>query len=455
VESQVGEGSTFWFELPLGAVKDSAPATRARSLAGRRVLVVDDNQTNREVLTTMLMDWKMDPYTVESAHAAWNVLQQSLAEEEHFDLAILDWHMPDVDGVTLARRMNDEPGLASIPRIMLSSASVRDVIAQHSDHLFAAFISKPVRLGRLRECLMGLLAPDAPDSSPKPGPGGGLKPTISGKPLRGSRLLLVEDNRVNQEVYRLMLEAAGAEVRIAADGDRALEALESQLPDLVLMDCQMPVRDGFSTAAEWRRREAERGSESLPIIALTANALREDHDRCLESGMNDYLAKPCSQNELLTRVAQWLPRREELTFAELEKQHGGERGEEMGDLPLLDAAALQSVRELGGEDGDTLMENLLALFREESVRLVGDMESAVAADDDRESITLAAHTLKSSAWNVGAMRLGALAQAMEIRAKTQGGAELETLAKEVRVVLDATIDELFPERVEQRAVGRP
>ena len=440
VESEVGVGSLFWFELPLATAAGSEPRGRTGSLQGCKALVVDDNGTNREVLTKMLLDWNMDPYTVDSAHSAWNALRQSLSEGDPFDIALLDWHMPDIDGVTLARRMADDDDLRHIPRVMLSSASVRDVIAQNSDYLFAAFITKPVRLGRLRECLTGLLGSrDAtgPHTAPDV-----ATPTISGKVLRGVRLLLVEDNRVNQDVYKLMLESAGAEVRIASNGEEALQALNSHAADLVLMDCQMPVRDGFSTTEEWRRRERDRGLDRLPIIALTANALKEDEDRCLRAGMDDYLAKPVSQNELLQRIVHWLPEHTDSSIEVPAKATELPPGvADPDDLMLLDGDALATIRELDPANADQLVERLLRLFREESERLLSELERGISTGDEH-AVALGAHTLKSSARNIGARRLGALAQAMEIQARAGATAMLEGLAAEMRTVFAATLAEL-------------
>jgi two-component system sensor histidine kinase/response regulator len=448
--STVGKGSVFWFELPLPAADDDLPLAQLHELQGKKVLVVDDNATNREMVTRLLLDWGVECYTVGSAHAAWNALQQAGDERVPFDLALLDWHMPDVDGLTLARKMSEEPSIAAIPRVMLSSASVRDVIERKGEHLFSAYISKPVRQGRLRECLLRLLANAGQGETEVEQ----VPPAAGHRDIRlpGTRVLLVEDNRVNQEVYRLMLEAAGCSVAVAGNGKAAVERSAAGDIDIVLMDCQMPVMDGFTATQTIREREQQvNDGTHLPIIALTANALREDENRCTESGMDAYLAKPVAREELLATIARWAPSPAEGASpdATLPIVAGDEpdtrANETVDEAPLVDPAALDNVRALKPDQGEALVRRFVDLFATETDRLLASFEEAVTVGD-RGAARMAVHTIKSSSHNVGALRLAALAARYEAQAAdptgdplaTGAATELRTVFRETRALLDTT-----------------
>lgn len=443
--SELGAGSTFWFELPLPASQGAQPAGELEELRGKRVLVVDDNATNREMVSTLLLRWGLEVYTVESAHAAWNALQQAASEDALFDLALLDWHMPDIDGLALARKMAADPTLARVRRVMLSSASVREVIERDSDHLFSAFIAKPVRQGRLRDCLRGML-------SERQDVAGGMAPRqapelVREPRLHGLRVLLVEDNRVNQEVYTLMLEAAGCLVSVADNGERALAMIADDAVDAVLMDCQMPVLDGFNATQRLREREALAEAPRLPVIALTANALHEDENRCIACGMDDYLAKPVAREELLATLARWAPevaapapdpgpRAMPTPAADRGPEGGGE-----DDLPLVDGTALDNVRALRPAEGEVLAQRLVELFHSETEKLLATIEEA-ATLGDREAVRMAAHTIKSSAHNVGALRLADRAQRLEEEAGDAAGEPLAAPGSALGEVFSETLEVL-------------
>mgnify|MGYP006271754261 CR=1 FL=1 len=454
VSSELDVGSTFSFEVPLQSVEASATRIGIGELQGRKALVVDDNATNRQMLVTLLLGWDMDPYGVESAHAAWNALRDAADDGMPFELAILDWHMPDIDGITLARKMAADPRHAAIPRIMLSSASAAELVAEDGERLFARYLSKPVRQGRLRDCLLYLLAPQARElSAPTAGPET-AQPEEQQQRLRGARVLLVEDNRVNQEVYRLMLESGGCSVRIADNGERALQAMSGERVDLVLMDCQMPVMDGFTASREQRAREAREGRERLPILALTANALSEDRQRCLESGMDDYLAKPLGRDELLRAAVRWVRPAPATVAATAEPPAPAlpaAAGDAVaapaaavtapGEVPLFEAASLQAIAALNPEEGAALSRRFVSLFIDETEKLLLRLQDA-ARSGDTATLRREAHTLKSSAHNVGALRLGALAARVEQRAADNDDDDWPGAAREMQALFTATCREL-------------
>ncbi|MDQ1399718.1 MAG: hypothetical protein QOK20_1650, partial [Acidimicrobiaceae bacterium] len=297
VDERPGVGSIFWARLPLAPASAPGAPTDAdrRSLAGRRMLVVDDNQTNRLVLASQLRNWDITADMATDAAQALDGLRRAVADGEGYDLALLDMAMPGMDGLQLARAVRLDADLAAVQLVLLSSVTVESADATRAG--FAARLTKPVRLSALYDVLVRAVAPhtrDAPVARPAP--------TVAAR-SRGT-LLVVEDQAINQEVARGMAAKLGYGSDVAADGIEALDALQRRSYDAVLMDCHMPLMDGFDAAREIRRREA--GGHHMPIIAMTAAALSEDRDRCLAAGMDDFLSKPIKIRELQRTLDRWL-----------------------------------------------------------------------------------------------------------------------------------------------------
>jgi signal transduction histidine kinase/DNA-binding response OmpR family regulator len=297
VTSFPGQGSTFWFAVPFekGANKD---ARLPRSLAGVRVLVVDDNTTNREILEQQLSSWWVNTASAASAAEALTVLRSAAAAGAAFDLAILDVDMPEMNGVELARAIRDEAGL-DLKLLLLSSVAAGVKPSDCRELGIDGHISKPARQTQLYELVTtalnatGALDPalaDAAEASPD-----------TAERL-GGRVLLVEDNVVNQAVAMGMLDVLGCEVAVAVNGREAIDELGSETYDVVLMDCQMPIMDGFEATANIRAMDDNRSR--IPIIALTANAVDGDRDRCLSAGMDGYLSKPFTVEQLRAALEQ-------------------------------------------------------------------------------------------------------------------------------------------------------
>ena len=292
VESTHGEGSEFWFEVPFRVLARERVVLLVEQLADRRVLVVDDNATNRDMLVNQLANWKMEATAVDGAIPAMHSLEQGLENGTPFDIILLDWHMPDVDGVMFAAQLSRNENFRHVPIILLTSASVSEILAENGDAQVDAYITKPVRQARLRDAMLHVLVagndPVADLEEPE---------KEVANPLESMRVLLVEDNRINQEVAQGMLNKLGVHVEVVNHGQEALDALEREAFDIVLMDCQMPVLDGYQATAAIREREAHTDYHQI-IVALTANALPEDRERCLAAGMDDYLSKPFSVDRL-------------------------------------------------------------------------------------------------------------------------------------------------------------
>ncbi len=301
VQSEPGKGSTFWFDAPFIRVSEEGTLRRVEELAGHRVLVIDDNELNREMLLAQLEYWRMHGHAVVSAADGVEALNAAHKDGDAFDLLLLDWHMPETDGIMLARQLRGDQLFAEMPIILLSSASVQEIIEETGDIQVDAYITKPVRQARLRDCMLHLLVPS--EDSVHTSLSHSLPRLDS---LAGLKILLVEDNPINQAVARGMLDSLGCETTLANNGSEAVSMLGGgNTFDVVLMDCQMPILDGYQTTQAIRRREAAESLERQTIIALTANAMPDDRERCLDAGMDDYLAKPFTVERLRSTLEHW------------------------------------------------------------------------------------------------------------------------------------------------------
>ncbi len=301
LESEPGRGSTFWFTARLGlAGDDFLPAKPPNgSLAGLRVLVVDDNATNRTILEHNLRSYRMRPDSAEGGPKALEMLRGAADGDDPYAVAVLDFHMPDMDGIELARIIKSDSLLSGLPLVLLTSKSERDDVRLAKEVGIELFLTKPVRVAALYEGLaaaMGTTTSATVHRRPAP------NRVAAGDTSKG-RVLVAEDNVVNQKVASRMLEYLGYRVDVAANGVEAVQAL-SQLPyDIVLMDCQMPEMDGYEATAEIRRLEGS--TRHTPIIAMTAGAMAEDEERARAAGMDDYVSKPVSREDLAAVVNRW------------------------------------------------------------------------------------------------------------------------------------------------------
>jgi signal transduction histidine kinase/DNA-binding response OmpR family regulator len=308
LESAPGEGSRFWFSLPMRLAGD-APAVltdrEAHALHGLQVLVVDDNAVNLDILRHQLTVWGLRVETASSAAHALDMLQHRAVVH---DIALLDMHMPDMNGIQLTERIRTNAKLDGLKIIMLSSAGLDMPSAGLTRLGISRWLSKPVRKQELRRALLDLLsdetAPLAAIAPPPSAPGHAPMQLQAAQP---THVLLAEDHGLNQEVAEQMLKLAGYTVEIVADGRSAVEAARSGRFDVVLMDCLMPVMDGFEATATLREWESEMNvTRRLPIIALTANAMKGDVEACLAAGMDDYVAKPFTQEQLVRTIERQL-----------------------------------------------------------------------------------------------------------------------------------------------------
>jgi CheY-like chemotaxis protein/nitrogen-specific signal transduction histidine kinase len=301
VESVPGKGSKFWFSMSFdkqSAVTEIASANIA-SLEGLRVLIVDDNATNRKILSHQLHSWGLVPTDVESGSQALELLTSTASNRVTYDLAILDLLMPDMDGFALAKAIKSIPEIASLRLVLLSSAGERGDGARSLNAGIGAYLSKPVRQAQLFDCLTSVMSHALAGEGSTTGPASPLvtKHTIQESIKMSHKLiLLAEDNIVNQKVATRQLQKLGYRVDVVTNGRDAVEALGRIPYDLVFMDCQMPEMDGYEATAEIRRREGQ--TKRTPIVAMTAHALEGDREKCIAAGMDDYISKPVKVAEL-------------------------------------------------------------------------------------------------------------------------------------------------------------
>ena len=303
--STCATGSTFWFTVRLAKRPASPTATRVNlaELRRLRVLGVDDNATNRTLLTAQLTAWGIHVDCVADASHALGRLRAAHRNARPYDLALLDHQMPEIDGMMLARAIKADPLLATVPLVLLTSVSYRGSAGDAEQAGFSAFLVKPIRQSQLYDCIatvMGMAARPEPAR------------LITRESLREAqaqvraRVLVAEDNLVNQRVAVRMLEKLGCRVDVATNGLEAVEATGRILYHCIFMDCQMPEMDGYEATRVIRQREARTGAR-IPIVAMTANAMESDRERCLVAGMDDYVSKPVQPKELGTTLQKWIP----------------------------------------------------------------------------------------------------------------------------------------------------
>jgi PAS domain S-box-containing protein len=379
VESAVGRGSAFHFLVRFGRQHTPAggrPAALPPTLRDLPVLAVDDNATNRRILHDILANWGMRPTVVDGGAEALTVLTQAAATDRPFALALLDGRMPGMDGFALAERIRQDPCLEDTPLVLLASAAGQGDAAR-CRALGVAYLAKPVKQSDLRDAIVHAMGLSLEWKSP-PAPGAGPPAAGGGKALR---VLLAEDNAVNRMLAVRLLEREGHQYVIAADGVEAVALSEKEPFDLVLMDVHMPRMSGFEATAAIRARERSTGRH-LPIVALTANAMKGDRERCLQAGMDGYVSKPIRREDLFGAMAAAVGGR---------RRPRGAAEERGGARPFDEAEVWQRIN----GDGEILRE-LVGLFLEEAPRLMSDIREALGLRDG-PALALAAHTLKGSA----------------------------------------------------------
>ena len=421
-ESVPGEGSTFHFVLPVLAVSAAAPPPLLGpqpGLAGRRLLIVDDNSTNRRILTLQTKNWGMIPQSVESGAEAL-----ALLEKETFDLAILDMMMPQMDGVMLAREIRQRPGSRALPLILLTSMRVRSTLPGLNEAAFSSLLNKPVKPAKLHEHLAQILSGGAPaprkserKTAATPSK---LDATLAKRlPLR---ILLTDDNVINQKVAIRMLGQLGYQADVAGNGNEALAAVQRQFYDVVLMDVQMPHMDGLEATRRIRALEKQNGGRVSVIIAMTANVMPGDREKCTAAGMDEYIPKPIRPELLQTTIESFSAR---FTGTGHEAPKAAPRP--AGPVPPKTVPVsepenecpvdMERLLEFGGGSDDNLGE-LIDLFLKQTTEQIDQMKVAMIGNNGEEVARLA-HSCSGASAICGMVTLVPLLRQLE-RAAQEG-----------------------------------
>ena len=404
VDSESGRGSTFHFTAFFGVQNEQRRLTvNAQDVQGLRILVVDDNASAREILLNILLSLKFDATAVSSGAEAIGELEQAQMEHKPYGLVLMDWMMPHMDGIEAIKRIRRDSALQHIPAFVMVTAYSRDELLQQAEGVqIDGLLVKPVSPSTMLDSILNALGKEVTQRTRRNEKQTGYLEAAA--KVKGARLLLVEDNLVNQEIALEILQEAGLTVDVANNGAEAVDKVFAQAYDGVLMDCQMPVMDGFE--ATRKIRQDSRFAE-LPILAMTANAMAGDKEKCVEAGMNDHIAKPIDVPHLFQILALWVkPSQSAVLSAPPTATKTGD--DELPDIPGLDLKAA-----LARVVGKTkLLRKFLVSFHDDQAEAVLRIRAALAAGD-HETAAREAHTVKGLAGNIGADHMAKCASIVE------------------------------------------
>ncbi len=410
VSSRPGEGSCFWFtvRLPKSAAPGRTAADSRDGLAGRRVLIVDDKAVNCSILAELTRRWGMAATVLEGGPSAWEWLARETGPPR-YDLALLDADMAAVDGFELAKALRAHPAWAAVRLVLLTSLGRKGDAAAAREAGVAAYLTKPIRESQLYEALVAALTIG-------PAAGGGpplvTRHTVAEAQARaGERILLAEDNLINQKVAVRFFERLGYRVDVVGNGLEAVEAVTRAPYALVFMDCQMPELDGFEATRRIRETEARSAPprKHVPIVAMTANALEGDRERCLEAGMDDYLPKPVTRDALAVVLDRWLP----------------PARPDDADRSPIDRLIFQGLEDLAGDEAPDFVPMLIGHFLRDAPMSIAQIRAA--ASSDPEEAARLAHRLKGSASNLGALRMAEWCERIRRACDSQAAEDVDAL----------------------------
>ncbi len=426
VESTVGEGSVFRFRVELR--KGNSPAlsmsAQREDLRGLRVLIVDDNETNRIILNEQVTSWGMDGSLASEGFRALDMLKEACGRGLPFDLVILDFMMPEMTGLELAKNIKADSTLEKVKLIMLTSVGEHNIIKEARNIGTQACLTKPASQSKLYNTLLTVCGQPSDEPAVLPD---NLMPLRQQKVRFEGKVLLAEDNLTNQKVAKMMLQGFGLSVDVVSNGLQAMEAVFRYTYKVVLMDCQMPEMDGYDSSRKIREYEASsfpgNRKTHIPIIALTAHAMKGDREFCIAAGMDDYLPKPFNREQLAEVLGRWLSPAKDVCEA-AEGQPEGSDGPVNGaaagpytlkdDMHPIDKKAWDELRSLREDGSDELLHEFIEVYLKESVNVMETLREAMGQGDAAQARAMA-HKLKSSSAIVGAASLSGMLKELEER----------------------------------------
>ncbi len=431
-ESELGKGSRFSFEVNLETVEEGERKRRipdSAELAGVRILIIDDNGTNREILERQTASWMMINESAGSGPEGLARLRSAQRDGHPFELVILDMQMPDMDGLEVAQHIKSDPAIADVQMIMLTSIGLRGDALMAKKGGISAYLTKPVRQSELYSSLLTVISQSPLQESPQ------LVTRHSIAEERRKHLnmniLVVEDNETNQQVALGILQNFGCTAAIASNGRDAVDAAAGRQYDLIFMDCQMPVMDGYQATREIRRLEKQKELIfRTPIIALTANALEGDKEKCLAAGMDDYISKPFKQKKMLHILEQWCAEKPdrlredeavaarenkvkpiEQTLTEIRNDAG------KAEASPINRSVLKTLRNLQIEGQPDILASIISAYLSSSERIFAELQEAMSVNN-LAVVCNSAHSLKSASANVGATNFSEICREIEMKSKT-------------------------------------
>ncbi|MDP9132744.1 MAG: response regulator, partial [Nitrospirota bacterium] len=416
LRSHSGQGSTFWCTAKFQKQAVCSPAiVPSVELSGRRILIVDDNESNRTILHHLVSGWGMQDDQAQNADEAMHMLDQAAAQGAPYDVAVLDMLLPGKDGLQLAQEMKSHPQGAGVRLIILTSLIQPGHAERARRAGFNAYLTKPVRHDQLQGCLRVVFGLQQAAVTSTAGTGtvvSALPALVTRHTLAEQRtrprILVAEDNLVNQKLAVRMLERLGYQPDIVSNGEEAVTAFEREMYSAIVMDCQMPVMDGYEATRRIREQEqrpdASRDRAHIPIIALTANAMQGDRERCQAAGMDDYLSKPVKTDDLGRLMHRWIP----LPAPEETSTPAPPREMTRSDASIFDASTM--LANIGGDI--ELFDQLISLFLDRHDTMVHDIAIAIGQADS-VALERAAHSMKGTAGNLCAPDVVLLAGQLE------------------------------------------
>ena len=447
--SQSGQGSEFWFELTLKKSSGTHIVAKApaHKLHGLRGLIIDDNATNRKLLVQQMDTWGVKQDSAEDGIVGLTKLHQAAAAGEPFDMVILDMHMPKMDGLEVARLIKKDPSVNGTKMIMLTSVGIRGDAKLARDAGIKIYLTKPVRQVDLYNSLVALMKGNPSNENELITQYSLEKDTTT----FNAKVLLAEDNLVNQQVAKGFLRKLGCQVDLAVNGIEAVSSTENSSYDIIFMDCQMPRMDGYEATGEIRQKETwAKKSQHTPIIALTANALSGDREKCLAAGMDDYISKPFGQDRISEILKRWLPDDRQSTQQKTPRQHPSPATTTIYDPEEsngVDRKVLDNIRALQAEGAEDILTRIIKLFLEDTPNQLEKLQQALR-DKDADTIRSIAHTMKSSSANLGALTLSALFKDLEERGRRNALMQTTKLFAQVEKEFQKTEKLLQAEMVE-------
>ncbi|MFQ3172070.1 MAG: two-component system sensor histidine kinase/response regulator [Oleispira sp.] len=435
VKSEEGKGSTFWFTLDLANSQFKPAPFTPLDLQGLKILVVDDNLTNLALLDQLLTHWQVEHTSVDFSKAAINVLSNAAMQGKAYDIAIIDIKMSEMDSLQLGTLIKGHPLLANTRLVMLTSQDSQSDVEKFTQARFEGYLNKPIDESVLYNILLKVSGIANPNHS--------LITSYNAyqQVQFNARILIVEDNATNQFVAQCILEEFGIKADITADGKEAITALETMQYDLVFMDCQMPVLDGYNTTRHIRDIHSKVLDSAIPIIAMTANAMQGDRGKCIDAGMNDFISKPIESNKVLQVLRYWLPEHERTGMQKKALMASVNEASAKPKAVIFDASAMRQ-RLMNNEN---LIRKVIETFSSDMESQIKILSTAIVNEDFITTVAQA-HKIKGAAANVSGIALSALALAIENAGKAEDLKTLLNMQPRIEnsfILLKAAMDELL------------